>query len=89
MSDIFEQIKLPSGITEDKIQFLRDAVAGATDLPNNQVIPYFTKLVRTATEKNINFTEEEIKFLIIAIKNNSSEEDKMRIDKLLQMKTSI
>lgn len=89
MSDIFDQITIPDGITEDKIQFLRAAVDGATNLPNNQVIPYFTNLVRTATEKNINFSQEEIKFLIIAIKNISSEEDKKRIDKLLQMKTSI
>ena len=85
MKDIFEQISLPDTMTPEKLDFLREAVKGGAALNSNQLIPYFTGLIRKANQQNISFTDEEVKLLIIAIRESASGADQSRIDQLLRL----
>lgn len=85
MKDIFEHINLPDTMTQEKLDFLKEAVKGGANLNNNQLIPYFTGLIRKANQQNISFTDEEVKLLIVAIRESSSGADQSRIDQLLKL----
>lgn len=88
MQNIFDTINLPSTMTEQKINFLKNALDGGRGLNKNQIIPYFTSLIRKANEENISFSDEEVKFIILALRAKGTTEDNEKIDKLLSLKNN-
>lgn len=88
MKDIFENITLPETMTPEKLDFLKDAVKGGTNLNNNQIIPYFTGLIRKANQQNLSFTDEEVKLMILTIRESVSGTDQSRIDQLLKLNSN-
>lgn len=83
--DVWNQIPFPEDISEEKKQFLTEAIEGSKNLKRQELLPYLTRLIRASKEKNLSFTDEEIKFIITAIKNNSTPEQNQYIDKILNM----
>lgn len=83
--DVWNQIPFPEDISEEKKQFLTQAIEGSKNLKRQELLPYLTRLIRASKEKNLSFTDEEIKFIITAIKNNSTPEQNQYIDKILNM----
>lgn len=86
METILDQIELPESIKGEKLSFLQNAITGAQNLNRNQLIPYFTSLIRKANEENIHFSDEEVRFVILAIKAASTPEQNKSIDQLLHGK---
>lgn len=85
MNDIFDQINIPDTMTQEKLDFLKEAVKNGAELKNNQLIPFFTGLIRKANQQNLSFTDEEVKLMIAAIRESASGADQSRIDQLLQL----
>lgn len=83
--DVWNQIPFPEDISEEKKQFLTEAIEGSKNLKRQELLPYLTRLIRASKEKNLSFTDEEIKFIITAIKNNSTPEQNQYIDKIINM----
>lgn len=83
--DVWNQIPFPEDISEEKKQFLTEAIEGSKNLKRQELLPYLTRLIRASKEKNLSFTDEEIKFIITAIKTNSTPEQNQYIDKILNM----
>lgn len=87
-NNIFDKITLPETMTEEKIAFLKEALEGSRGLEQKALLPYFTKLIKKTKEQNIHFSDEEVRFIILAIKAASSAEEQELIDKLLKSKSS-
>lgn len=83
--DVWNQIPFPEDISEEKKVFLTEAIEGSKNLKRHELLPYLTRLIRASKEKNLSFTDEEIKFIITAIKNNSTPEQNQYIDQILNM----
>ena len=83
--DVWNQIPFPEDISEEKKQFLTEAIEGSKNLKKQELLPYLTRLIRVSKEKKLSFTDEEIKFIITAIKDNSTAEQNQYIDQILNM----
>lgn len=82
--DIWKNIKLPEDMSKEKIDFLTDAVEGSRNLKKQELLPYLTRLMRVAKEKQLTFTDAEIQFIMAAIRSSSSPKQKQSIDYILE-----
>lgn len=82
--DIWKNIKLPENMSQEKIDFLTDAVEGSRNLKKQELLPYLTRLMRVSKEKQLTFTDGEIQFIIAAIRSSSSPEQNQYIDQLIR-----
>lgn len=82
--DIWKNIKLPEDMSQEKIDFLTQAVEGSRSLKKQELLPYLTRLMRIAKEKQLTFTDAEIQFIMAAIRNSSSPEQNQYIDYLMR-----
>lgn len=81
--DIWDSLTLPDDMSDEKREFLTEAIEGSRGLKKNELLPYLTRLIKTSKEKNLQFTDEEIKFIIMAIRAGSSPEQNQYIDKII------
>lgn len=82
--DIWKNIKLPEDMSQDKIDFLTEAIEGSRNLKKQELLPYLTRLMRISKEKQLTFTDAEVQFIISAIRNSSSPEQNQYIDQLMK-----
>lgn len=82
--DIWKNIKLPEDMSQEKIDFLTNAIEGSRNLKKHELLPYLTRLMRISKEKQLTFTDAEVQFIIAAIRNSSSPEQNQYIDHLMQ-----
>ncbi len=82
--DIWKNIKLPEDMSEEKVEFLSQAIEGSRNLKKQELLPYLTRLMRVSKEKQLTFTDSEIQFIIAAIRSSSSPEQNKYIDQLMQ-----
>lgn len=82
--DFWKNIKLPEDMSEEKVEFLTQAIEGSRNLKKQELLPYLTRLMRVSKEKQLTFTDSEIQFIIAAIRSSSSPEQNKYIDQLMQ-----
>ena len=81
--DILDSLTLPDDMSDEKREFLTEAIEGSRSLKKNELLPYLTRLIKTSKEKNLQFTDDEIKIVIMAIRAGSSPEQNQYIDKII------
>ena len=84
--DILEHISYPETMDEKKKVFLTNAFHGSRNLQQKDLLPYLTQLIKETKAKNIKFTNSEIQFIINAIKNNATPDERSAIDKITNLK---
>lgn len=78
-----QELNFPKDMSEEKKQFLIEAIQGSCHLGKNELLPYLTKLIRSSKEKHLEFSDEEIRFIIIALRSGSTPEQRAYIDQFL------
>ena len=74
-----------SHIERRKLDFLHTLVIESASLKQKELLPFFLSLAKRGQSENIQFSKEEIRLISEVIKKNSSDADKAKIDKLLNM----
>lgn len=70
----------------EKLQFLEKLYSESAGKDQKSLIKTLIPLIKSANEKGLTFSQEELKNAITAIKNHSSDEEKEKIDKILNHK---
>lgn len=86
--DILEHISYPDTMDTKKKEFLFKAIRGSKNLSQKDLLPYLSGLIKETKENNIKFTNQEIQFIINAIKEAASTEEQKAIDKITNLKPS-
>ncbi len=70
-------------IERRKLEFLHTLVIESASLKQKDLLPFFLSLARRGQAENIQFSTDEIRMISDVIKKNSSEADRVKIDKIL------
>lgn len=74
-----------SHIERRKLDFLHTLVIESASLKQKELLPFFLSLAKRGQSENIQFSKEEIRLISDVIKKNSSDADKAKIDKILNI----
>lgn len=72
-------------LSQDKKQFLIRLMNSTNQIKNQKdLMKVFLELKKESAQQNLEFSKEEIALIITIIKNNASEEEKEKINKLIK-----
>lgn len=83
--DLFENNPLLNNISPEKLQFLMNFASMQKPNSINEMMPFLLSTMNTAKEKNIQFTEPETELLVNLLKQNMSEDESKKADKIIQI----
>lgn len=83
--DFFENNPLLNNMSPEKLQFLMNFASAQKPNNINEMMPFLLSTMNTAKEKNVQFTEPETELLINLLKQNMSEEEAKKADKIMQI----
>lgn len=68
-----------------KLEFLQALVFESSSLKKEQLLPFLMNVMKRGKEKKVTFSDEEINAIITVIKKNATEEELVKIEKLMSM----
>ncbi|MCM1538021.1 MAG: hypothetical protein NC254_06455 [bacterium] len=74
-----------SHIERRKLDFLHTLVIESASLKQTELLPFFLSLAKRGQSENIQFSKDEIRLISDVIKKNSSDADRAKIDKILNI----
>lgn len=72
-------------IDRNKLDFLQMLVFESNGLSKEQMLPFLMAVAKRGKESNISFTNDEIDIIVKTIKKYASEEDCVKMDKMMAM----
>ncbi len=86
--DFLENNPLLSNMSPEKLQFLMNFATSDKPTDMKQMMPFLLSSINTAKADNIQFTDPETELLVNILKQNMSEEESQKADKLIQIMKS-
>lgn len=86
--DFLENNPLLSNMSPEKLQFLMNFATSDKPTDMKQMMPFLLSTINTAKANNIQFTDPETELLITILKQNMSEEEAQKADKIIQLMQS-
>lgn len=86
--DFSENNPLLSNMSPEKLQFLMNFATSDKPTDMKQMMPFLLSSINTAKADNIQFTDPETELLVNILKQNMSEEESQKADKLIQIMKS-
>lgn len=83
--DFLENNPLLSNMSPEKLQFLMNFATSEKPTDMKQMMPFLLSTINTAKANNIQFTDPETELLITILKQNMSEEESQKADKIIQL----
>lgn len=84
----FEELNqnpLLKGMAPDKLQFLLNFASANKPTDMKEMAPFLLKTISQAKSQNIQFSENEADLLIGLLKQNMSEEEAQKADKIIRL----
>lgn len=83
--DQFYQNPLLQGMSPEKLQFLKSFASAKKPTDMKEMTPFLLSALSSAHSKNIHFSEAESSLLITLLKQNMSEEEAKKADKIIHL----
>lgn len=84
----FYQNPLLQGMSPEKLQFLKNFASAKKPTDMKEMTPFLLSALSSARSKNIQFSEAESSLLIGLLKQNMSEADAKKADKIIRLMNS-
>lgn len=88
VNDIFQNNPLLQNMAPEKLQFLMNFASSQKPTDMKEMMPFMLATMNSAKANNIQFTEPETELLITLLKQNMSEEEAAKADKIIQLMKS-
>ena len=86
--DFFENNPMLNNISPEKLQFLMNFASAQKPTNMNDMMPFLLSTMNTAKANNVQFTDSETELLFNILKQNMSEEEAKKADKIMQIMKS-
>lgn len=87
-NDIFQNNPLLQNMAPEKLQFLMNFASSPKPTDIKEMMPFLLSSMNTAKANNIQFTDPETELLVGILKQNMSEEEAAKADKIIQLMKS-
>lgn len=87
-NDIFQNNPLLHNMAPEKLQFLMNFASSRKPTDIKEMMPFLLATMNSAKANNIQFTDPETELLITVLKQNMSEEEAAKADKIIQLMKS-
>lgn len=87
-NDIFQNNPLLQNMAPEKLQFLMNFASSQKPTDIKEMMPFLLATMNSAKANNIQFTDPETELLITVLKQNMSEEEAAKADKIIQFMKS-
>ncbi len=87
-NDIFQNNPLLQNMAPEKLQFLMNFASSRKPTDIKEMMPFLLATMNSAKANNIQFTDPETELLITVLKQNMSEEEAAKADKIIQLMKS-
>ncbi|MCI5872233.1 MAG: hypothetical protein PUJ55_01310 [Clostridiales bacterium] len=87
-NDIFQNNPLLQNMAPEKLQFLMNFASSQKPTDIKEMMPFLLATMNSAKANNIQFTDPETELLITVLKQNMSEEEAAKADKIIQLMKS-
>ena len=84
-NDIFQNNPLLQNMAPEKLQFLMNFASSQKPTDIKEMMPFLLATMNSAKANNIQFTDPETELLITVLKQNMSEEESAKADKIIQL----
>lgn len=88
VNDIFQNNPLLQNMAPEKLQFLMNFASSQKPTDIKEMMPFLLGAMNSAKANNIQFTDPETELLITILKQNMSEEEAIKADKIIQLMKS-
>ena len=75
-----------AGIDKAKLEFLQALVFESRDLKKEQMLPFLMAVAKRGQADHISFSDEEIETIAATIKNYSTPEEAVAIDRMMRLR---
>lgn len=86
--DFFANNPLLNNMAPEKLQFLMNFASTQKPTNMNDMMPFLLSTMNNAKANNVQFTEPETELLFNLLKQNMSEEESKKADKIMQLMKS-
>lgn len=86
--DFLDNNPLLKNMSPEKMQFLMNFASSQKPTDMKEMMPFLLSTMNSAKSNNIQFTEPETELLITILKQNMSEEESAKADKIIQLMKS-
>lgn len=83
--DFLNNNPLLKNMSPEKIQFLMNFASAQKPTDFKDMMPFLLSTMNSAKSNNIQFTEPETELLFTVLKQNMSEEEAVKADKIIQL----
>lgn len=83
--DFLDNNPLLKNMSPEKMQFLMNFASAQKPTDFKDMMPFLLSTMSSAKSNNIQFTEPETELLITILKQNMSEEEAVKADKIIQL----
>lgn len=87
-NDIFQNNPLLQNMAPEKLQFLMNFASSQKPTDIKEMMPFLLATMNSAKANNIQFTDPETELLITVLKQNMSEGEAAKADKIIQLMKS-
>lgn len=84
-NDIFKNNPLLENMAPEKLQFLMNFASQPKPADRKEMMPFLLSSMKSAKANNIQFSDPETELLVQILKQNMSEEEAEKADKILQL----
>ena len=83
VNDIFQNNPLLKDISPEKLEFLMNFASSPKPTDMKEMMPFLLATMNKAKSNNIQFTDPETELLVTLLKQNMSEEEAKKADKII------
>ncbi len=69
-----------------KLQFLQALVFESSNLKKEQMLPFLMAVMKRGKEKNVSFSEDEIRAIVAVLRKSATPEELSKIEKIMALR---